>query len=107
VELIRDAAGGRFDEIELGALLLEVAITDRVADAQADFLRRFSAESAAFTTPRDEDILASPVVAIGTLKQVCEKLWETRAEFGFSYFWAPPGAPADLLAPVIECLAGT
>ena len=54
-----------------------------------------------------EDLRKSPIVAVGSLDEVCEKLVETRARFGISYFAAPIDARPELLAPVIERLAGT
>lgn len=48
----------------------------------------------------------SPIVAVGSIDEICEKLVETRATFGLSYFSAPIGARPELMAPVIEQLAG-
>jgi probable F420-dependent oxidoreductase len=100
IGLIRDAAGERFDQIELGALLLNVTVTDRPDAALEDFARRFapSADPA--------EIRSSPVVAIGSLDEVCEKLMATRDGLGLSYFGCPVGTPPVSLAPVIERLAG-
>ena len=54
----------------------------------------------------EEDLRRSPIVAVGSLDDVCETLVETRARYGISYFAAPIDAPPDVLAPVIERLAG-
>jgi hypothetical protein len=53
-----------------------------------------------------DELLASPVVAVGSLDEVCGKLLETREMFGFSHFAGPVGVNIDSLAPVIERLAG-
>jgi probable F420-dependent oxidoreductase len=112
VSWIRDAAGSRFDEIELSAMLVNVTITD---DAEAGFdafvreymqmIRRYGGQLDETTLSR-QDLLTSPVVAIGTLDEVCEKFRQTRDRYGINYFLAPVGAPPELMAPVIERLAG-
>ena len=45
IDWIRDAAGERFDAIELGTLLMHVAITDDVERAQDEFLAQFPSEA--------------------------------------------------------------
>jgi probable F420-dependent oxidoreductase len=61
VEFIRDAAGARFDDIELGALLLKVTITDDPDKALDDFMARFapSAGSARTGATTRYELLAS------------------------------------------------
>jgi probable F420-dependent oxidoreductase len=109
VDLIRDAAGARFDDIELGALLLKVTITDDPVRALDNFIERFAPAAGSGRTGdlTRQELLASPVVAIGSLEQVCDKLRETRDRFGFSYFACPLDASMESLAPVIDRLAGT
>ena len=53
-----------------------------------------------------QELLASPVVAIGNLEQVCDKLCRTHDRFGFNYFVASVGSRPAVLAPVIERLSG-
>jgi probable F420-dependent oxidoreductase len=106
VEWIRAAAGARFDEIELGTLLMHVEITDDVDRARDEFLAQFPPDAVADASTRDE-LLASPVVAIGSIDDVCDRIRATRDELGFSYFSTPVGGTPDGLAPVIERLAGT
>ena len=105
LDWIRDAAGTRFDDIELGTLLMHVAITDDAERARDDFLAQFPAEAVQNDATRAE-LLASPVVAIGSIDDVCDRLLSTRDEFGFSYFSTPVGGTPDTLAPLIERLAG-
>jgi probable F420-dependent oxidoreductase len=109
IALIRAAAGERFADIELGVAMLKVAITDDVDGALDEFLARFPPPRSGAGALSRDDLLASPVVAIGSLGQVCDKLLAIRDVFGFSYFWftGPEGAPAETLAPVIERLAGS
>jgi probable F420-dependent oxidoreductase len=109
IDWIRDAAGGRFEDIELGVLLLNVTITDDPERVASEFLSLVADPKgpASGDRPTPEHILSSPVVAIGSLEQVCEKLSAIRDTFGFSYFTGPPGTRAESLAPVIERLAGS
>lgn len=108
IDWIRDAAGARFADIELGTQLVHVAITDDPTAAVADWVAAFAPRVG--TAPDDfplseRQILASPLVAIGSLEQVCDKLLSVRDTFGLSYFASPVGATLGLLAPVIERLA--
>jgi probable F420-dependent oxidoreductase len=107
---IRDAAGSRFDDIELSAQLLECAVTDRPNEHLAGFAERIAMVTERMGGARvafdEEDLRISPIVAVGTLDDVCEKLVETRATYGISYFAAPIDSRPDVLAPVIERLVG-
>jgi probable F420-dependent oxidoreductase len=108
---IRDAAGSRFDEIELSAQLLECAVTDRPEEHLSDFADRIAMVTermgGARVTFDAKDLRKSPIVAVGSLDDVCERLVDTRDRYGISYFAAPIDAKPEVLAPVIEALAGT
>jgi len=108
---IRDAAGGRFDEIELSAQLLECAVTDQPEQHLSDLADRISGVIEKMGGGRidlgHEDLRRSPIVAVGTLDDVCEQLVDTRAQFGINYFAAPIDARPEVLRQVIERLAGT
>jgi probable F420-dependent oxidoreductase len=108
---IRDAGGDRFPEIELSAQLLECAVTERPDEHLSDFAQRIAMVTArmggADVGFDHEELGCSPIVAVGTLDDVCAKLVETRQRFGISYFAAPVDARPDVLAPVIDRLAGT
>jgi probable F420-dependent oxidoreductase len=105
---IRDAAGGRFDDIELSAQLLECAVTDRPDEHLGDFADRIASVTDPIGGARvdlgEDDLRRSPIVAVGSLDDVCEKLVETREKYGISYFAAPIDARPEVLAPVIERL---
>lgn len=108
IEWIRDAAGARFEGIELATLLVHLAITDDPQRASEEFLAGFAGRSPSPASDgRAEDVLDSPVVLIGSLEEVCDKLLAARESLGFSYFTAPVGARPETLAPVIERLAGS
>jgi probable F420-dependent oxidoreductase len=106
---IRDAAGDRFSDIELGVQLLNVTVTDDVDQTLDDLMSQFASSgrrAGRESPPSKDEILSSPVVAIGSLEQVCDKLMQVRDSFGFSYFACPVFAKPATLAPVIERLAG-
>jgi probable F420-dependent oxidoreductase len=106
---IRDAAGGRFDEIELGAQFLHVAVTPDRDRAYDEFMERFGPMQRSVGSELSvskETFLSSPVVAVGTLDEVCEQLEETRARLGISYWSSGLGMRPAQLAPVIERLSG-
>jgi alkanesulfonate monooxygenase SsuD/methylene tetrahydromethanopterin reductase-like flavin-dependent oxidoreductase (luciferase family) len=109
VEWIRDAAGDRFADIELGVQLLNLTITDDVDQVLDGLMSQFAPiepRAGRAPSPSKDEILASPVVAIGSLEQVCDKLMQVRDSYGFSYFACPVLAKPASLAPVIERLAG-
>jgi len=94
---IRDAAGERFEDIELGAWTLTASVTDdRDLVAQA-FAPRSGLEP--------KDLLEVPHFIIGTVDQIVEDLQARRERFGFSHVIVPGDAAQDL-APVVERLAG-
>ena len=107
---IRDAAGDRFDEIELSAQLIECAVTDRPQEHLSDLAERIAGVIEHMGGGRidlgEDDLRRSPIVAVGTLDEVCEQLVDTRDRYGISYFTAPIEARPEVLAPVIERIAG-
>lgn len=107
---IHDAAGSRFEQIELSAQLLECAVTDRPDEHLSDLADRIATVTERMGGGRidlgEDDLRRSPIVAVGSLDEVCEKLLETRHKYGISYFAAPIDARPDVLAPVIERLGG-
>ncbi len=107
---IAEAAGSRFDDIELSAQLLECVVTDRPDEHLSDFAERIATVTERMGGARvafdPEDLRRSPIVAVGPLDEVCEKLITTRERFGISYFAAPIDGRPDAMAPVIRQLAG-
>jgi probable F420-dependent oxidoreductase len=107
---IREAARNRFDEIELSAQLLECAVTDRPEEHLSDLATRIAGVIEQMGGGRidlgEDDLRTSPIVAVGSLDDVCEKLVDTRARYGISYFTAPIDARPEVMAPVIARLAG-
>jgi probable F420-dependent oxidoreductase len=94
---IRDAAGERFDGIELGAWTFMANVTDD-REAVAEMLSPAMGLSPA-------DVLEVPHFIIGTVDQIAEDMVKRRERFGISHI-VVPGDAADALAPVVERLAG-
>ena len=99
VQLVREAAGDRFDRLELSALVQRVIVTDD---------RRRTAEELAgrWTQLSPEEILESPFVLIGTVRELVENLRARRERWGISYYvvFEPY---MEAFAPVVADLAGT
>jgi probable F420-dependent oxidoreductase len=98
VAWVREAAGPRFDDIELNCLIGFVMITDDAQNIAQAMGPTFGIEPA--------DALHVPVTLIGTLDEMVEELQWRRQEYGISYF----SVEADVwesLAPVVSRLAGT
>jgi len=95
---VKEAAGERFDDIELNCLIGFAIITDdarKIVDAMAPTFGIDPSEA-----------LHVPLALIGTLEEMVEELRWRREEYGISYF----SIEADCwesLAPVVSQLAGT
>jgi probable F420-dependent oxidoreductase len=98
---VREAAGERFDELELNVLVTTVNVTDRRRDAVRDWLR----DSEMPTDDANVEIwLQSPSLLIGTVDQIVEDLLARRQRYGFSYITI--FEPMEPFIPVVERLAG-
>ena len=94
---VRDAAGGRFADLEFNMMVNDIVITSE-RDAAADGL----ADQYGLT--RDE-ILASPLILIGSIDEMVAHLEAGRERYGFSYICTTePNITA--LEPVVARLAG-
>jgi probable F420-dependent oxidoreductase len=80
IAVVREAAGDRFDEIELNALIQAVVVTDDRETAAEQLARGFGA-----SIPPAE-LLDSPFVLIGTHEQMAEELLGRQQRFGVSYW---------------------
>ncbi len=97
VRWIREAAGGRFDEIELSVTIFVTTITDEREVLAAGMAAGFELEAA--------DVLAIPHFLIGTVDEIVEDLQGRRDRFGVSYVIVP-GEVVESFAPVVERLSG-
>ncbi len=95
---IREAAGDRFDGLELQCLTFLVQIVPDREDA----VERLA--SMMGVTPDEVD--GSPIALVGTIEQIAERLVERRERFGFSYIVVHE-AEMEAFAPVVAALAGT
>lgn len=93
---IRDGAGPRFDQVELGALIFGVVVTDNP--------RAVAQEWAAALDTTADDVLGSPHVLIGSIESMADELRGHRERFGISYWVAQGMRP---FAEVVAKLAGT
>jgi probable F420-dependent oxidoreductase len=95
---VREAAGDRFDEIELNMLVLASVVTDD---------RAGTAEMMAPLFGLPPDALDGYAHAlIGSTGQMCDDLRARRDRWGVSY-WVFQGDALEALAPVVAELAGT
>jgi probable F420-dependent oxidoreductase len=94
---IREAAGGRFDEIELSVTIFVTTITDEREVLAAGMAAGFELEVA--------DVLAIPHFLIGTVDEIVGDLEARRERFGISYVIVP-GEVVESFAPVVERLSG-
>lgn len=96
--VLREAAGARFDDLELSCLLFFVTETD-------DRLG-FAANVAPMFGISPEEALDVPLALTGSVDEMCEQLEVRRERWGISYVVCQAGA-ADSLAPVVARLSGT
>src|SRR5438132_829353 len=94
---IKEAAGDRLESIELGVTVFFANVTD-----DRDSIASVMAPSMGFE-PRD--VLEMPHFLIGTMDQIEEDLKARRDRYAFSDVLVP-GDAAELIAPVVEHLAG-
>jgi probable F420-dependent oxidoreductase len=98
VAWVKEAAGARFDELELNALIGFVMITD-----DADGITKAMAPHFGIS---DEDARHIPLALLGTTDEMVEELQWRRAEYGISY-WSIESDAWEALGPVISQLAGS
>jgi probable F420-dependent oxidoreductase len=97
VEWVREAAGARFDEIELHVLIGFCMFTDDPMSIASAMAPSFGIDAA--------DALHVPVALLGTVDSMVEELQRRREEWGFSYITIE--GPWQDFAPVVSRLAGT
>ncbi len=98
VAWVREAAGARFDDLELNTLIGFAMVTDdRVSIAEA-MAPHFGIGPA--------DALHVPLALLGTVDEMVEELEWRRAEYGISYFSVESDC-WEALGPVVARLAGT
>lgn len=97
VDWVREAAGARFDQLELHCHTAFCLVgADRGSTA--------AAMAPGFGITPDE-ALDVPVALVGSVDEICASLERRREEFGFSY-WGIPGDALRAFAPVVARLSG-
>lgn len=97
IEWIRQAAGARFDHLELNTVLFGVVATDQRQQAAEELAKAWG------TTP--EMILNSIHFLVGTIDEMVDDVQMWRARYGISYLLVIQEA-MEALAPVVARLAG-
>jgi len=95
---IRDAAGERFDDLELQVLTFIVAV-----DGDRDDVARGMAPGLGITEEQARDV---PIALVGSVDEICDQLVERRERWGLSY-WVVHDPEMEAFAPVVARLAGT
>ncbi len=95
---VREAAGGRLEQLELSMLIWSVAATDHRRSAAADVASAWGLTA--------DQVLASPYFLVGSASSIAEDLLALRERHGISYFTFFP-ADVQSFAPVLAQLAGT
>ena len=97
VAWVRQAAGERFNELELNAIVFTVVVTDQRKQASEQLTQRFQ-----MTT---QQVLEMPHCLVGTVDQITEDLLYRREKYGISYVSIFEES-IEAFAPVVARLAG-
>jgi alkanesulfonate monooxygenase SsuD/methylene tetrahydromethanopterin reductase-like flavin-dependent oxidoreductase (luciferase family) len=92
IAYLREQAAGRWNELELNALVQRVIITSDRSAAAEELVQHVSGLS-------PDDALATPFLAIGTHVEIADHLLFCRERWGISYFSV---RDLEAFAPVIE-----
>jgi probable F420-dependent oxidoreductase len=98
IEWVRDAAGDRFDQLELQCWTMAVQVVPNATEVMGQLAPLFG------LTP--EQISTVPLALIGTEDEIVELLQRRREELGFSYVVVHE-AELESFAPVVAKLAGS
>lgn len=98
IRWVREAAGDRYDDLEINLLNFACMVTDDRASIIEAFAPGFGLST--------EELDAFPHALIGTVDEICDQIIERRERFDASYVVVQEDA-FDAFAPVIARLAGT
>ncbi|WP_433598297.1 TIGR03621 family F420-dependent LLM class oxidoreductase [Nocardia sp. CA-135953] len=101
VDLVRAAAGDRFDDIQLEIGSYFTVVTDDVEGAAA----ALPAQTGGMLDLPLSELLEHPHVLIGDVSRICDTLVERRERYGFNYVTVRE-ADMESFAPVVERLVG-
>lgn len=103
IQWVHEAAGDRFDALELNNYAFIAAVTDQRRQVAQRALQDFGVTS---DDTNIDEWLASPMLLVGTVDQIVEDLQWRREHFGISYVVLREKV-SDAFAPVVERLTGT
>jgi probable F420-dependent oxidoreductase len=95
---VREAAGERFDQLELHMQVFLLSLTDEREAAAAGI--------AQFMQTTVEEVLSAPIVLMGTVQQVVDQIERQREAYGVSHLTVEQPS-MQAFAPIVERLAGT
>ncbi|HZQ84254.1 MAG TPA: TIGR03621 family F420-dependent LLM class oxidoreductase [Acidimicrobiales bacterium] len=95
---IKDAAGSRFEDIELQVLTFVTQVVPNKREVIENMAPLFG------VSPEEAEQI--PLAMVGTVDEICDTLRERRETFGFNYVVVQADA-YEAFAPVVEKLAGT
>jgi probable F420-dependent oxidoreductase len=95
---VKEAAGDRFDQLELQMQIFKTTVTDKPAEVVEQV-------AGAFGLPPDV-IATAPFFQIGSVQQITENLLQIRERWGISYILFQPDG-IEPMGPVVTKLAGT
>ena len=106
LEWIRNAAGSRFENIELTVFtnFTPPVVTDNPEQVAADLTDALHKRNPATATPTARQLLESPHVFIGTVNALVEKCFELRETLGISYIAVTGNMEG--FAPIVQRMAG-
>ena len=94
---VREAAGPRFDQIELNVIVSDLVVTNDQRAAASTIAGQYGLNL--------DEVLDSPQILLGTEDQMVEQLLDRRERYGFSYIVVTE-PNMEKLAPVVAKLAG-
>jgi probable F420-dependent oxidoreductase len=99
VAWVREAAGDRFDDLELHVNASLVDVADRPSEADIERVTTRTGQTR-------EQVLASPGTLVGSVDTIVETLQARREEYGVSYY-VVQGRAMETFAPVVARLRET
>ena len=94
---VKDAAGERFDDLEINCLTYAVVVTDDRGGMAERLAPAFGVEAA--------DVPQIPHAFVGTVEQICDDLEWKRDRWGVSYFVVQAGS-LEACAPIVARMSG-
>jgi hypothetical protein len=94
---VREAAGSRFDDLVIHAWLRFAAVTDDARAAAERLTQVFQADA--------EEVLSSPIVLIGSVPEIVERLHERWERWRYSYFTVQQPVAREFAAVVARLAA--